>query len=144
MEDLKQHPIIQQYIAWNSFGNLLGMEFEIIRKGEVSYTMQVQEKHLATPIASHGGAIAGLLDAALGVSCLTVVCEEGRIVSTVSLTVNYLAPAIKGDLLTANAKVVKAGKRILYTECELVNQDNKIIAKASAVMNAYPAEKVAR
>ena len=144
MIDLKQHPIIQQYIAWNAFGDLLDMDFQILAKGEVRYTMPVKEKHLATPLASHGGAIAALLDAALGVSCLTMVCEQGNIVSTVSLTVNYLSPGKMGDNLIALAKVVKAGKRILYTECELTNQDGTLIARASATMNAYPAEKVAR
>jgi uncharacterized protein (TIGR00369 family) len=144
MEDLKAHPIVQQYIAWNAFGDLLGMNFTIPRKGEVIYTMKIEKMHLATPVAAHGGAIAGLLDAALGVSCLSAVCEEGRIVSTVSLNVNYLSPAKLGDELVAHAKVVKAGRRIIYTECELSNDSGELIARASATMNAYPVEKVAR
>jgi len=144
MEELKNHPVIRQYIEWNAFGDLLGMSFTIPAKGSVVYAMKITEMHLATPVAAHGGSIAALMDAALGVACLSKVCEEGRIVSTVSLSIQYLGPALLGDLLTATAHVIKAGNRLLFVEAKITNQHNEIIALASATMNAYPMEKVRR
>ena len=57
MINLKEHPIIQQYIIWNRFGDLLGMDFEVIEKGHVIYKMGITKEHLATPFAAHGGSL---------------------------------------------------------------------------------------
>lgn len=142
MTDLKQHPIIQQYIVWNRFGDLLGMDFEVEEKGHVLYHMTVDDNHLATPFAAHGGSVAALIDAALGVACLTEVCEDLKVVSTVNLTISYLIPALRGDVLTADARVVKSGKRILFVEGKVFNQKGELVATASATMNAYPVSKI--
>jgi len=142
MTDLKQHPIIQQYIIWNRFGDLLGMDFEVEQKGHVVYKMTVKESHLATPFAAHGGSVAALIDAALGVACLTEVCEDLKVVSTVNLTISYLNPALKGDVLMADARVTKSGKRILFVEGKVTNQNGELVATASATMNAYPVSKI--
>ncbi|WP_343634056.1 PaaI family thioesterase [Fluviicola sp.] len=142
MTDLKQHPIIQQYIIWNRFGDLLGMDFKVEEKGRVSYKMIVKDIHLATPFAAHGGSVAALIDAALGVACLTEVCEDLKVVSTVNLTISYLIPALRDDELTADAQVVKSGKRILFVEGKVRNQKGELVATASATMNAYPVSKI--
>lgn len=141
MSDLKQHPIILQYIEWNAFGRLLGMDFEIPEAGKVVYRMTIAENHLATPIASHGGAVAGLLDAALGVACLSKVCEQGKIVSTVTMNIQFMAPALLHDQLTVWAEVTKAGNRILFAEAAIKNATGDKVAAATATMNAYPIEK---
>lgn len=142
MTDLKQHPIIQQYIIWNRFGELLGMDFDVESKGHVLYKMKVNENHLATPFAAHGGSVAALIDAALGVACLTEVCEEMKVVSTVNLTISFLNPALKDDVLLADARVTKSGKRILFVEGKVTNQKGELVATASATMNAYPVSKI--
>ncbi|MDR0803239.1 PaaI family thioesterase [Fluviicola sp.] len=142
MENLKQHPIIQQYIAWNRFGDLLGMDFEVESKGHVLYRMTISENHLATPFTAHGGSIAALIDAALGVACLSQVCEELKVVSTMNLMISYLNPARKTDALTADARVIKSGKRILFAETTVSNQEGELVATASASMNAYPVSKI--
>jgi uncharacterized protein (TIGR00369 family) len=142
MTDLKQHPIIQQYIIWNRFGDLLGMDFEVQEKGHVIYKMVITKDHLATPFAAHGGSVAALIDAALGVACLTEVCEEMKVVSTVNLTISFLNPAHKDDVLSADARVTKSGKRILFVEGKITNQKGELVATASATMNAYPVSKI--
>ena len=141
MSDLNKHPVIQQYIEWNTFGKTLNMDFFIHSPGVVTYRMSVREAHLATPKAAHGGAIAALIDAALGVAALSAVCEQQKVVATVSLNVNYLSPAFIGKELIAEAKVVRKGNRILFTETEVSDSDGNLVAKASATMNAYPMEK---
>ncbi len=142
MSDIKSHPIIQGYIGWNKFGVLLGMDFEIPEKGSVVYRLKVEEKHLATPRAAHGGVQAALMDAALGVAALSNVCEENRVVSTVSITISYLSPALLGDEMIATATVLKQGKNLAFVHGEIHNQDGKLLATANATMNAYPVEKL--
>lgn len=136
------HPIIEQYIKWNRFGSFLGMDFKILAPGRVDYKMTVTQDHLATPVAAHGGSIAALIDAALGVACLSAVCEAGSVVSTVNLNIHYMKPGMIGDVILARAHVVNQGKRILTTTCEVYNQKEELIATASATMNAYPVSKL--
>ncbi len=142
MSTIKDHPIIQEYINWNKFGALLGMDFTIPKKGEVIYTMKITEAMLATPFAAHGGSVAALLDATLGVACLSQVCEDMKVVATVNISIQYMSPAVLDDELTATASVLKAGNRILFVEGRVVNQNNKLVATASATMNAYPVLKI--
>ena len=141
MEDLKNNELIRQYIAWNEYGRLLGMDFKIPQAGEVIYEMTIKDLHLATPFAAHGGSVASLMDAALGVAALSKVCTTNRIVATVTITINYMRPALNNDHLTAHARVVKSGKSLLFVECSITNQNEALVASGSAVMNAYPVEK---
>jgi len=136
--------IIELYRQYNSFGNQMNMDFEILEPGKVLYRMTIGIEHLATPVAAHGGAIAGLMDATLGVAGLSKTAEQGKIVSTVEFKINYLAPVSLGDELEAVGTVISAGKRILFIEGEIFKWregQKKLLAKASGTFNAYPAEK---
>lgn len=141
MEDLKDHPVVQFYIKNNHFGKLLGMDFLVIEPGKISYKMKVEESHLATPIASHGGAVCSLMDATMGVCALTQVIRNEQVVSTIEMKISFVSPALKGDVLTGTAEIVKSGKRLLFVEGKIHNQDDKLIAMATGTFNAYPAEK---
>ena len=141
MEDYLNNPIVQGYIKSNHFGALLDMHFDIIGPGEVSYSMTVSEKLLATPLAAHGGSISALMDGTMGISALSRVLLEGKVVSTVELKISFVTPAFLHDVLTGSANIVKSGKRILFAEGKIVNQKNQLIAVATATFNAYPAEK---
>ncbi|MCC5922961.1 MAG: PaaI family thioesterase [Crocinitomicaceae bacterium] len=134
--------ILTLYQQSNNYGNLLGMELEIARPGEVAYHLLITAQLLATPIAAHGGVVASLIDGAIGVAGLSLVMDEEKVVSTVELKMNFLAPAFEGDRLTAFGKVQHKGKRLLFVECEVINQSGSIIAKGSGTLNAYPAKKI--
>lgn len=133
--------IIRLYEAANAFGNLLDMQLTLVDQGVVTYSMEVKPYHLATPFAAHGGALAALVDGALGVAALSKVSINKKVVSTVELKMNFLRPAVLGDVLLAKGNVVSAGNRLLYAECEVMNQTGDLIIKASGTFNAYPAEK---
>lgn len=135
--------LIEKYIASNHFGKLIGMHFDIIGEGEVQYHIRIEEKHLATPLAAHGGLISALVDGALGVAALSAVYQENRVVSTVEYKINFLAPALAGDMLLAHAMVEQKGGRLLIVGCEVrcTNRANKLIAKALGTFNAYDAVK---
>lgn len=133
--------ILELYKASNNYGRLIDMKLEVIGEGETKYTLKIEEKHLATPIAAHGGVVAGLIDGTLGVAALSVAQKSNNVVSTVELNVNYLKPVKLGDSLESVGKVLSAGKRLIYAEASVVNQDGILVAKASGVFNAYPMEK---
>lgn len=141
MKEYLEHPIVKGYIAANRFGDLLDMDFEIVSPGEIVYKMPVTDKHLATPIAAHGGSIAALMDATMGVCALSQVIADNKVVSTIEMKISFLAPGQLNDILKGTARIVKNGRRILFVEGTIENQNGKKIAIASGTFNAYPMEK---
>jgi len=135
------HPILESYAASNHYGALLEMHDEIIKPGELKYRVKVKEKHLATPIAAHGGLIASLIDASLGVACLTLVALEDKVVSTIELSIKYLKPVKLGDCITAHAEVISQGKRIMVASTNVSNQNGELVAIATGTFNSYPKQK---
>lgn len=135
--------IIERYIENNHYGKLIGMNFRIVKKGQVEYELLIEQKHLATPHAAHGGLISSLVDAALGVAGLSAVYEENKVVSTVEYKINFLNPALLNDHLKAIAKVEQQGKRLMIVSCDVfaINRKNTLIAKALGTFNSYDAAK---
>lgn len=141
MSALNDHPLIRKYVELNQFGKLLGMDFVILEPGVIEYRMDVSDKHLATPHAAHGGSLAALLDATVGVGALSAVCAEDKVVSTVEMKTTFFGPAFLGDKLIARSILLRKGNRILFMEATLHNQHEELIAKASSTLNAYPKGK---
>lgn len=141
MSLVESHPLIKSYINHNQFGSLLDLKLIIHSKGEIEYRVTVQDKHLATPVAAHGGFLAALLDATVGVGALTLVCENDQIVSTINLNTTFLIAVNQGDDLCSFSKLVKKGNRVLFMDATVVNQNGIEVAKASACLNVYPKEK---
>ncbi|MCH2232113.1 MAG: PaaI family thioesterase [Crocinitomicaceae bacterium] len=141
MTDFINHSLAKSYMRSNNFGPLLEMGFEILGPGRVVYTMPVTKQHLATPVAAHGGSISALMDAAMGVCALSQVLNDNMVVSTIEMKISFIAPALLNDQLSASASIVKAGKRLLFVEGKIINQDGKLISSATGTFNSYPAEK---
>lgn len=135
--------LINKYIQSNQFGKLIGMDFTIIEPGKIEYKLQISKEHLATPHAAHGGVIAALMDGLLGVTGLSAVAPEGKVVSTIEYKISYFNPALLNDQLLGSGLIEKKGNRILFISAQIIasNRNNEVIAKASGTFNAYPAEK---
>lgn len=135
--------LIEQYIAKNNFGRELGMDFKIIQPGVVHYFLTIQQKHLATHIAAHGGVISALMDSVLGVTALSESLTDHNAVSTVEFKINYLSPALLGDELFGIGKIEQKGKRLIIVSGDIMcpNRNNITIAKGIGTFNAYPALK---
>ncbi|MGV3632693.1 MAG: PaaI family thioesterase [Bacteroidota bacterium] len=143
MHPLNSNPLIRQYNQSNKFGDLLGITFVITEKGKVEYHVSIEEKHLATPFAAHGGVVATLCDSVLGIAALSCVVEEDRIVATVEMNIKYLRPVLVKDEIAAYSEVIKSGRRLLFSEAKVYNQHKELVAVASGTFNAYPKEKAA-
>jgi uncharacterized protein (TIGR00369 family) len=75
----------------------------------------------------HGGAIASLIDSA-GVLAIKATLPEAVGGSTVSMTVNYLAPARQIDLI-AEARIIRRGRSIVFLDVDVFAPDGERIAK---------------
>jgi len=133
--------IIEAYKQTNNFGNDIGMILQSADKNGAHYQLQIQEKHLATPVSAHGGVIASLMDGTLGVAALARAIENNNVVSTIEFKINFTHPVFVNDILVARAEVIHAGNRILVCEGRIYNQNGALVAKGTGTFNAYPAEK---
>lgn len=80
-----------------------------------------------------GGILATMLDEAMAHAAIAR-CEacEGRQVATTNLEVRFFRPARAEDEITATARVIKAGGRVLFLEADAVNQAGQPLARGSA------------
>jgi uncharacterized protein (TIGR00369 family) len=139
--NLNHHPTILAYNSYNNFATLVGMSYEIISAGNVNYCIQITKELLATPFAAHGGIIASLLDASLGVTALSTVCQDDKVVSTIEFSSRFYKPAFENDVLSAYGTLLSKGNRIISCEAKVYNQKNELIALGNGTFNAYPKEK---
>jgi uncharacterized protein (TIGR00369 family) len=89
-----------------------------------------------------GGFLSAMLDPAIATAA--IVMSDGRLyTSTVSITVNFLAPAKPGPII-AEAKVTQLGKTIGFVEGKLLAQDGTLLATATASERVLEAAKALR
>jgi uncharacterized protein (TIGR00369 family) len=110
---------------------LLGMDLPHVEPGRAVFTMDAGE-HLYNPIGSvHGGALATLLDSALGCAVHSMLPAEVGF-TTVDLAVTYLRPVTRDTgRLTCEAEVVHSGRKIATARAQIVDDDGRLYATAT-------------
>ncbi len=106
---------------------LLGIRSVISEDGAGRATMIVRDEHLQEAGVVQGGLIVTLADHAMYLALRTRL-TPGQRSTTVELKVNFISPAKDGEL-TANARVISAGRRIIVAEVEVTNDREKLIAR---------------
>ncbi len=117
-------------LALPPVAKLIGFKIAQIKKGAVTCSMQAQKKHENTNGTLHGGILCDLADAAMGYSFLTWLMPDETGV-TVEFKINFLKPVRRGELLQASAKTLSRGRTLYYLECEVVNGQKQLVAKAA-------------
>ena len=111
-------------------GRLLGFVLKAIEPGRAVFEMEVDERHHNPMGTLHGGIYCDLADAAMGYAYAATL-GEGETFTTVELKINFFRPMCHG-ILTAEAKVIKAGSTLGYVECDVKDQDGRLVAKAAS------------
>jgi uncharacterized protein (TIGR00369 family) len=89
-----------------------------------------------------GGILSAMLDDTMGPAVF--VMTEGRLyTATITMTVNFLAPAKPGPI-TGEAEVKQLGKTIAFVEGRLTAGDGTVLATASASARLVEAAKAIR
>ena len=109
---------------------LLGFVPKSIEPGHAVFEMEADERHHNPMGTLHGGVYCDLADAAMGYAYAATLAE-GESFTTVELKINFLRTVRQGRL-TAEAKVVKAGGTLGYVECDVTDQEGKLVARASS------------
>ena len=134
--------VIERYTEMNHFGRLIDLNLIGLEKGACTYQILVKEELLATTNVIHGGVLSAIMDTIMGVAALTEMEEQKKLVATLEFKITYFNPAFINDTLQGKGKVLQSGKRIIYSEGVITNQDGVVICKGTGTFNAYPAEKV--
>ena len=111
------------------YGDFLGIEIAEVAAGKSVCHLQLKDHHMNTGGRVHGGVLTSLADTAAGVAVRSV-RPEGKLSATTDLSIGFIRPPI-GNLLTAHAAVIHAGKRLFRTEIA-IECEGKLIAKTSA------------
>jgi uncharacterized protein (TIGR00369 family) len=109
---------------------LVGLVMKDIEPGRCVFELAVDERHHNPMGTLHGGVYCDLADAAMGWAYAAALAE-GEGFTTVELKINLLR-AVRQGTLTAEAKVVKAGSRVGYVECEVKDEAGRLAAKAAS------------
>jgi len=89
-----------------------------------------------------GGILSAMLDDSMGPAVF--VTSDGRFyATTISLTVNFIAPARPGPLIV-EAQVIQIGKSIAFMEGKLVGNDGTVLATASTTARLVEAARALR
>lgn len=135
---LMEQDLMALYDQVNAFGRDHEMTYKVLEPGHIEYYFTPKARHLATPIAAHGGMIAAFMDAVIGVAALSAVHHEGKLVATVEFKINFIAPATPHHALTGTGKVVQKGRSLLVVKGDIVNEKGTLIATALGTLKAYP------
>jgi uncharacterized protein (TIGR00369 family) len=110
--------------------DLIGLELVRMEGGESEMTLVAEERH-ANPMGTiHGGILCDLADAAMGTAWFSTL-EAGESFTTLELKINFLRPFWTGKLV-ARGRVVSLGKTVGMTECDVVDEEGRLIARASS------------
>src|SRR5713226_9146174 len=109
---------------------LIGFKFVSARPGESVVELQADQRH-ANPMGTlHGGVLCDIPDA---ITCLAYACAlgEGESFTTLEMKINFLKPVWKAHL-RAVGRVVKQGRTIGLVECDITDEQQSLVARASS------------
>ena len=100
-------------------------------------------KEFCNPAGSvQGGILSAMLDETMGPAVF--VMTEGKLyTATITMTVNFLAPAKPGPIV-GEANVIQIGKSIAFVEGKLMAEDGRVLATATTSLRLIEAAKVFR
>jgi uncharacterized protein (TIGR00369 family) len=118
---------------------LLGLRVVTAQEGEAVFEMDVDERHWNPMGTLHGGVLCDIADAAMGFAYATRI-EEGETFTTIELKINYLRPVWKARLRAA-ARIVKKGRTVGLVECDVTDDQQRLVARASSTCMTLAGEK---
>ena len=119
--------LIQEKFEINHFPRMLGIEIDSVEEGRAVLSVEVREELKQLQGVMHGGAIASLIDTAVAFAIVGASEPEDRF-TTVEMKVNYLS-AIRAGRVTAEARLIRDGRRIIVAECDVFDDKGRLAAK---------------
>lgn len=119
----------QDPFATAPISQLMGLEVHPGLPGEADVFLEVDQRMHNPMGAVHGGVIALLADAVMGIAFGRTLDDQNSF-ATVEMKTSYIRP-VKKSRLHAKAKLIQRGLRIGFLECTIHDARSKLIATAS-------------
>ena len=121
---------------------LVGMRLVESGDGEARFELDAEPDRPANPMGTvPGGVLCDVVDAAMGCAYASRL-GEGETFTTLELKINFLKPVWSG-LLAANARLVRGGRTVGLVECDVVDADGALVARASSTCMTLRGEMAA-
>lgn len=130
--DIPSPPEVQKRLPPSeaAIARLIGFEVKQVGEGRASVVLNAGAQH-ANPMGTvHGGVLCDIADAAMGIAFASTLAAEESF-TTVELKINFFRPVWQARL-TAEGVVVQRGRTVGYVECTIVDDDARLIAKATS------------
>ncbi len=118
---------------------LIGFTVLSAKADEVVMVLEAGPQH-ANPMGTiHGGILCDIADAAMAMTYATGI-EDDETITTLDLNINFLRPFWTGRL-RAVGRVVKRGRTTGLTECDVLDDQDRLIARASSTLMTLMGEQ---
>ena len=111
------------------FNQALGMKFVETTEGDCVLELEVVARHMSAAGRVHGGVFFTMVDTAMGRAVVSRL-SDGRGCATIEAKINYFRP-VQAGVVRAIARCTNMSKRTAYVEAEILDQDDRLIAKAT-------------
>ena len=98
-------------------------------RGYAKVTLPIKPEYSNTYGIAHGGIVTSLVDMVSGVALRTL---KLRIV-TIEVTTDYLKTVSLTDHLTAEARVIHEGNKLLHADISVYNQEEVLVARGKVI-----------
>ena len=119
---------LRALVADAHFYRWSGLTIADAEEGSVTLALELADHHLNIQGLAHGGVIATLADAAMGLS-LRSALEPGRRHVSVEIGVHYLRPVTRGRV-RAIGSAVRIGREIAYARADVLDANDRLVARA--------------
>jgi acyl-CoA thioesterase len=114
----------------NPFFQLMGIEVNSFADGKAKLSMRVRPDMLNGVGWLQGGIYSALCDEAMALALYTLL-DEGELIATIFENTSFLR-GIRGGKVYAEAKVVRKGRQIAFTEGYVENSEDAVLSKTVA------------
>ena len=114
----------------------LGSRIAQAEPGRVVLELVAGPQHRHGGGVVQGGVITQIADAAMGMSLATLQ-EDGMWNTTIELKINFIRPAIQGRL-RAVGRVVEMRQTLLFSEADVFDDQDRLVARASSTCMPVP------
>ncbi len=107
-----------------------GLMFREITKNKYQFKTIVKKMHLNRAGITHGGFIAGIIDAGSGTAVHRAAGKQ--VCVTISLDIKFIEASSIGEVVLGNVEIVKVTNSLVFMRCKLTSR-KKILAIGSGV-----------
>ncbi len=120
----------------NPYLESMGIKLDAWQPGHVTMSLLTGASHANRTGVVQGGVVATILDAAAGYAGLLSETGEPGQAATISLAINYVAPARIGAL-RVEGRLTGGGRKVFFSEARVFDAAGALVATAQGSFRRY-------